>query len=190
MFARTDRLLLRPGWADDAPALTAAIADETIVRNLATAPWPYRLADAEAFLAADRPIEAPSFLLFRRTRGAPQLIGGAGLGPTPRGGTELGYWIARPFWGLGYATEAAEAIVNIARYGLRLDRLVAGHFTDNPASGRVLDKVGFRPTGEVASRFSAGRGAEAPCRLFHCALGQARPGKAKGALEKAFCMAA
>ena len=44
MFARTERLLLRPGWAEDAPALAAAIADEMIVRNLATAPWPYRLA--------------------------------------------------------------------------------------------------------------------------------------------------
>ena len=52
MFARTKRLLLRPGWAEDAAALAAAIADEKIVRNLATAPWPYRLDDALSFLAS------------------------------------------------------------------------------------------------------------------------------------------
>ncbi|HEX5034503.1 MAG TPA: GNAT family N-acetyltransferase, partial [bacterium] len=71
MFARTERLLLRPGWAEDAPALAAAIADEMIVRNLATAPWPYRLRDAEAFLAQPRDPVLPSFLIFERTDGAP-----------------------------------------------------------------------------------------------------------------------
>ena len=54
MFARTKRLLLRPGWAEDAPALAAAIADEKIVRNLATAPWPYRMRDAEAIEPLER----------------------------------------------------------------------------------------------------------------------------------------
>ena len=50
MFARTERLLLRPGWAEAAPALARAIADEGIVRNLAMAPWPYGLAEAQAYL--------------------------------------------------------------------------------------------------------------------------------------------
>ena len=80
MFARTERLLLRPGWAEDAPALAAAIADEMIVRNLATAPWPYRLRDAEAFLAQPRDPVLPSFLIFERTDGAPRLVGSCGLG--------------------------------------------------------------------------------------------------------------
>ena len=53
-----------------------------------------------------------------------------------------------------------------ARETLRLPRLVAGHFTDNPASGRVLRKLGFRPTGATVPRHSAGRGGEAPCRVF------------------------
>ena len=65
MFARTERLLLRPGWAEDAPALAQAIADEQIVRNLATAPWPYGLAEAQAFLGAPRDPVLPTFLLFR-----------------------------------------------------------------------------------------------------------------------------
>ena len=69
MFARTPRLLLRPGFPEDAPALAAAIADEAIVRNLATVPWPYRMRDAEAFLASPRDPVLPSFLIFERTHG-------------------------------------------------------------------------------------------------------------------------
>ena len=166
MFARTERLLLRPGWQEDAPALARAIAEEAIVRNLASAPWPYDLTAAEAFLATERRPDEAAFLVFRRTRGAPQLIGSAGIGRRPDGEIELGYWIARPHWGLGYATEAARAVVAIARDGLRLGTLHAGHFLDNPASGRVLEKLGFRPTGHIAPRFSCGRREAAPCKLY------------------------
>ena len=72
MFARTPRLLLRPGFPEDAPALAAAIADQAIVRNLAVVPWPYTLRDAEAFLASPRDPILPSFLIFERTDGAPR----------------------------------------------------------------------------------------------------------------------
>ena len=99
MFARTERLLLRPGWAEDAPALAAAIADEMIVRNLGTAPWPYGLRDAEAFLAQPRDPVLPSFLIFERTDGAPKLVGFCALKRRPSGAVELGYWIARDAWG-------------------------------------------------------------------------------------------
>ncbi len=170
MFARTDRLLLRPGWLEDAPALFEGIRDEGIVRNLASAPWPYTLEDAQAFLRTDRAPAEPCFLIFRRTDGAPQLIGTVGFGRRPTGETEFGYWIARAHWGRGYATEAGRAAIALARDSLRLPRLSAGHFLDNPASGRVLEKLGFRSTGTVALRYSAGRGAEAPCRLFELDL--------------------
>jgi RimJ/RimL family protein N-acetyltransferase len=169
MFARTERLLLRPGWAEDAPALAAAIADKMIVRNLATAPWPYRLRDAEAFLAQPRDPVLPSFLIFERTDGAPRLVGSCGLGRRPSGAVELGYWIARPFWGRGYATEASRALVDIAR-ALRLVSLEGSHFLDNPASARVLEKLGFEPIGITAPRMSCARGAEAQARLLRLAL--------------------
>lgn len=168
MFARTERLLLRPGWREDALALFQAIADESIVRNLATAPWPYSFADAETFLARERrPVDA-ACLIFLRGPGAPRLVGGIGFGPMPDrvGVREFGYWIARPYWGRGFATEAGRALLANARDTLRLKRLDAGHFLDNPASGRVLAKLGFRPTGVVRSRYSAGRRAEAECREF------------------------
>ena len=166
MFARTDRLLLRPAWAEDANAVAAAIADEAIVRNLASAPWPYHLTDAKAFIAAPHDPALPRFLITRRTSGAPEVIGATGLARTDCGEVELGYWIAKDHWGQGYATEAAAAVVEIARDGLRLKRLIASHFVDNPASGRVLEKLGFEPTGDVACRFSQGRGQAAPAKLF------------------------
>jgi len=169
MFARTERLLLRPGWAEDAPALAAAIADEMIVRNLAVAPWPYSLRDAEAFLAAPRDPVLPSLLIFERTTGEPVLVGSCGLGRRASGNVELGYWIARSFWGRGFATEAGMALVAIAK-ALGIRRLEASHFLDNPASGRVLEKLGFQSTGMIAPRLSCARGREIPARYFRLAL--------------------
>ena len=169
MFARTTRLLLRPGWAEDAPALARAIADETIVRNLASAPWPFGLRDAEAFLAAPRDPLLPSLLVFERTAGEPVLAGACGLGRRSSGAVELGYWIARSHWGRGFATEAGRQLVEIART-LALPRLEASHFLDNPASGRVLEKLGFQSTGIVAPRLSCARGAEIPALYFRLDL--------------------
>ena len=165
MFARTERLLLRPGWIEDAPALAGLIGDQVVARNLARVPFPYTLADAERFLGVGT-ATLPNLLAFARTRGAPRLIGGVGLHRDLDGAVELGYWIGRPFWGLGFATEAARAMVALAHGSLRVERLVAGHFRDNPASGRVLRKLGFRATGAVAARRSVARGGEAACLLF------------------------
>src|SRR5690348_7221663 len=115
MFARTPRLLLRPGFPEDAPALAHAIGDEAIVRNLSVVPWPYTVRDAEAFLASPRDPVLPSLLIFERTSGAPHLVGSCGLGRRSSRAVELGYWIARDAWGRGYATEACIALVDIAR---------------------------------------------------------------------------
>ena len=165
MFARTKRLLLRPGWAEDAAMLAAAIADERIVRNLATAPWPYGLDDARSFLATSPDPGLPRMLMFERTAGAPRLVGSCGLQAKPSGRVEMGYWVARADWNRGFATEAGEAVIAIART-LRLPQVEAAHFVDNPASGRVLEKLGFRDTGLTATRHSCGRGGEAVVRLM------------------------
>lgn len=165
MFARTERLLLRPGWREDAPALAAAIGDEGIVRNLARVPWPYGESNAARHLERMQDSVLPEFLIFSRTLGAPRLVGGCGISLDQDGALELGYWIARPYWGLGFATEAGQAVVRIAR-AMNLPRLKAGHFLDNPASGNVLRKIGFRPTGRIVLRHSKGRGESVPCALF------------------------
>jgi len=165
MFARTPRLLLRPGWMEDAPALAEAIGDPSILRNLTRAPATYAHADAEAFLAAPQDPRLPCLLAFTRTKGAPRLVGGCGVHQAEDGTVELGYWIARPYWGLGFATEAAHAVMHMARAsGVRDVR--AAHFADNPASGNILRKIGFRYTGRIEKRFSLGRGASADCLIF------------------------
>jgi RimJ/RimL family protein N-acetyltransferase len=169
MFARTPRLLLRPGFPEDAPALACAIADEAIVRNLAVVPWPYGLRDAEAFLASPRDPVLPSLLIFERTKGEPRLVGSCGLARRPSGAAAMGYWIARPFWGRGFATEAGAALIDMAR-ALGLPSLEGSHFIDNPASARVLEKLGFEPLGIIAPRMSCARGLEVPARLMRLRL--------------------
>lgn len=164
MFARTERLLLRPCWPEDAQALYNAIADEAIVRNLARAPWPYPESEAKRFVSVEHSETYPAFLLMERTDGTPRLVGGCGLGDHD-GVAELGYWISRDHWGLGYATEAATAVIGIAK-AIGHQILVASHFTDNPASGRVLRKAGFKPTGRTEQRHSCGRGSSAECALY------------------------
>lgn len=171
MFARTERLLLRPGWPEDAPAVYKAINDQDIVRNLASAPWPYKREDAEQYLATARPVLNPGFLIFRRTVGAPDLVGSIGFGDMGDGQLELGYWISREHWGQGYATEAGRAVLDIATI-LGHRELQAEHFVDNPASGRVLRKLGFRPSGRIEPRFSRGRGGTVDAVHFELQLGE------------------
>ena len=168
MFARTERLLLRPSWPEDAAELHAAISDEGIVRNLASAPWPYTVEEAVRFATLQHDEKYPAFLLMLRTDGAPRLIGACGL-QEREGEAELGYWIARPYWGLGFASEAGRAVLGIAK-AIGHSRVVAGHFTDNPASGRVLRKLGFQKTGKREERHSKGRGTPMICALYEKSL--------------------
>lgn len=157
MFHRSERLFLRPAFSEDWAAIKACLgADEGIVRNLAHAPWPYGDDAARAFAALVQDPRLPHFLV---TLPGVGVIGSAGLGEH-EGAPELGYWIAREHWGCGYATEAARAVLRIART-LGHRRIMAGHFTDNPASGRVLAKLGFVATGRITRRCNVARGAQA-----------------------------
>ena len=171
MFIRTERLFLRPGWPEDWPELLTQICDERIVRNLARAPWPYGPDDARSFAAQAQDPRCPNFFVTVPSAQGARLIGSCGLG-LHDGEVELGYWIARDEWGQGYATEAARAVLRMARV-LGHRRIVAGHFLDNPGSGRVLAKLGFRPTGAVRPRFCLARGHEAPAAGYEIVLGQA-----------------
>lgn len=165
MFIRSERLFLRPGWPEDWAELYERIADEGIVRNLAKAPWPYEPGHAREFAARPQESRSPHFLVtLPGARGA-ELVGCVGLARDEAGETELGYWIAREHWGRGYATEAARAVLGLAR-ALGHRRVVAGHFVDNPASGRVLVKCGFRPAGSLRQRFSVARGGAVPTLAY------------------------
>lgn len=159
MFMRSERLFLRPGWPEDWEELLGRVADEAVVKNLAKAPWPYTADDARWFASQPQDQRLPHFFITLPTSAEPaRLIGCIGLAQD-RDAVELGYWLGREHWGKGYASEAARAVINVAR-ALGHKRLVAGHFIDNPASGRVLRKAGFRPTGQIHQRFSLARGTE------------------------------
>ncbi|TPG21143.1 N-acetyltransferase [Sphingomonas koreensis] len=161
-------MTLRPGWPEDARALSEAIGHEAVVSKLSRAPWPYALGDAEAFLARPRGSAQPDFLIVAREGDGAEIVGGIGIERRDDGAHELGYWLTPAAWGRGYATEAGRQMIEIAR-SLGLKRLHSGHFVDNPASGRVLAKLGFRQIG-IEPRHSAARGGEAPCALFELAL--------------------
>jgi RimJ/RimL family protein N-acetyltransferase len=158
MFYRSERLFLRPAFPEDARELYHAICDARVVAMLASAPWPYRLADAEDFCARPADPRAPRFLVtLPAVKGAP-IVGTVGLHDKGEG-LEIGYWIAPDHWGRGYATEAARGALEVAR-ALGHRRVLAGHYVDNPASGRVLRKLGFRETGEVRPMFCQARGGD------------------------------
>ena len=82
---------------------------------LSRAPWPYRLRDAEQFLARERAADEAFFLILAHEDDHPRLVGGIGLAPD-EDGHELGYWLTPGAWGRGYATEAGHAVVAIARH--------------------------------------------------------------------------
>lgn len=173
MFHRSQRLLLRPPWPEDSEQVFNAIADEGVVRNLARAPWPYRIENAREFVSRCLDARFPRFLIARADDAA--LIGCIGIDPAG-GDAELGYWIARDHWGQGYATEAGRAMIEIARM-LGHRRIVASHFLDNPASGRVLRKLGFEPAGRIRPRYSRGRGEQALAAEYALELaGEEEPG--------------
>ena len=170
MFARTQRLTLRPGWIEDAPEMAAAIGHEQVCAKLALVPFPYTLQDARDYIASQQAVASPTLYMFEHRGESVRLIGGIGLHQDEAGDHELGYWLTPDAWGRGYATEAGHAVVRMARDSLRLKRLVSGHFLDNPASGAVLRKLGFRPTGQVVMRESRARGHAAPCATFELDL--------------------
>jgi RimJ/RimL family protein N-acetyltransferase len=156
MFARTERLTLRPAWPEDATTLAAAIDYERVARMLAHVPHPYTLADAEAWTTAPRGAHEPCFVIETHEDGRPRLIGGIAI-VDEADGPHLGYWLTPSAWGRGYATEAGRAVVDMARHALGIRQLRGRHFADNPGSGRVLRKLGFQPTGTVSMLASRAR---------------------------------
>lgn len=142
MQLRTERLRLRYFRDSDAPAFVALAGDLAVSRMTSDIPHPLDEAAALPWLRRDA--DEARFAIEYLGR----LVGGVGYFRRPSGAGELGFWLGRDQWGLGLATEAAQAVV---AYGFETGRLPAfssSHFLDNPASQRVLVKLGFMPCGE------------------------------------------
>ncbi|HEU4564098.1 MAG TPA: GNAT family N-acetyltransferase [Gemmatimonadaceae bacterium] len=146
----TARLVLRPFLPEDAPAVQRLAGAREIADTTLTIPHPYPDGAAELWIAThEQGFAAGTVVVFAVTeRESGDVVGAVGLVVEPaHASAELGYWIATPYWGRGYATEAAGALVAFALGPLGLHRVQARHLIRNPASGRVMQKLGMRLEG-------------------------------------------
>ena len=161
----TKRLLLRPPAARDGATITVFLADYDIAKNTARVPYPYRRVDADAFIAdcAKKRKEKSGYGFVIARKPDLHCLGIIEI-HLEDGVFELGYWLGKPYWGAGYATEASIAVLRFAFGELCVEKIAAGHMVDNPASGRVLAKLGFVQTG-TEERHSNARGRTTLCHL-------------------------
>ena len=157
----SERLILRPPRPADIPAMAVWLGDFSVSRNLARVPYPYTEADAEDFVTnhGRHGNGHYNFIITHKLDGL--FMGGIGLNREEKG-HEFGYWLGRPFWGQGFATEAARSLVQFAFASQGVSFVWAGWFHDNPASGHVLAKLGARHNGS-RMRDSQARGVKVLC---------------------------
>ncbi len=142
---RSPRLTYRLIDPRDASRISVLAGDWDIARMTARIPHPYSLVDADQWIAS---IGSDEFVRAVEHNG--ELIGAVGYIQRDREQAEIGYWIGKPWWGNGYATEAAKALVEHCFGEAGFQRLTCGHFIDNSASARVIRKLGFRRVGSDA----------------------------------------
>jgi len=176
MFIRSERLFLRPGWPEEWADMLALIDDDQIGRDLPQVPWSRRLEEDRKPASRADSLRHPQLVItLPGAQGSP-LIGAVGLVDVA-GEAELGMCIARGQWNRGFGTEAARALLNLART-LGHRRIVSHRFMDSPASARVLAKLGFAQTGESALRCSPVR--VTPERAARYVLSLTGPGNCPG----------
>lgn len=160
----TRRLALRHVCFDDAPRILGYAGDPAVSRMLAVVPHPYTPAHASAFIGDAMASNAAGdglVLAVARRREAGALIGVISFARRSDTVAEIGWWLGKPYWGKGFATEAVAAMVEIAFRDPTLAALSAGAFADNAASLRIQDKIGFVRTG-ADEKHSLARGGLSP----------------------------
>ena len=154
----TARLTLRPHRPADAPRIAALANDYDVVKMTGGMPFPYGLVDAEGFIARARRLDLATDVEFAVELPGEGLIGGLGFFTRDEVAPEVGYWLGRPYWGRGYATEMLRGAMAWARSEWGQRCVLACHFHDNPVSGVVLGRAGFLYTGRVEPRVCRARG--------------------------------
>jgi RimJ/RimL family protein N-acetyltransferase len=147
----TPRLKLRPLVAADAPTIHEYCSDWDVACRLARVPHPYPDELAETFIARQALDAAGGTAHVFAIDYVGRLAGVIGIERRERGAWDLGYWLGKPWWGRGLATEAARRITDFGFVDAGLDRIEARHHQDNLASGRVLAKCGFQEFGRGPS---------------------------------------
>jgi len=148
----TERLSLRPFQPEDAPTVQRLAGDYAIAETTANIPHPYPDGAAEEWISTHQEAyqkgQGVTFAIERRADAT--LLGAIGMTIKKQHRLgELGYWIGKPFWNQGYATEAAREVIRYGFEVLDLNRIQARHMTKNPASGRVMEKVGMQLEGTL-----------------------------------------
>ncbi len=156
---KTERLLLRRTRNSDAQTMTRRINDPEILRMTATLPMPYLSLSADFWLlrAAANWRQGLSFA-YAITAADDSIMGIVDLFKNDQDDWEIGYWIGKEFWGFGYMPEAAKALLLEGFRVFDVPYIDAGYFSDNPASGRVLEKLGFIDKNDPSKLFSIARG--------------------------------
>lgn len=149
----TERLLLRPFRRSDAAEFTRLAGDWPVASMTSDIPYPLTQGQAMAWLKPGRGEVRFAIELDGH------LIGGAGYYRRRSGAAELGFWLGRPWWRNGYATEATQAIVRYGFKSRKLPGFTSSHFVDNWASASVLRKLGFESVGR-GHIISVARGCE------------------------------
>jgi [ribosomal protein S5]-alanine N-acetyltransferase len=152
----TSRLLLRPLELDDAPVMSKLAGRREIADTTISIPHPYSDKQAREWIASHIGKDhTDKEIIFAITLKADeQLVGTVGLRDVDHehSQAEMGFWVALEAWGKGYATEAASAILGFGFEKLQLNRIYAHHMVRNPASGRVLEKIGMKKEGLLRER--------------------------------------
>ena len=141
----TERLILSPLKESDIPLITEYLQEKIISDNTSHIPYPYSEPDARTWLKmSNDALTAKTGYTFAIREKEGKIIGAIGLHDRGDDKAELGYWIAVPFWNKGYATEAASAILNFGIKELKFHKIYATHFIHNPASGKIMEKIGMQ----------------------------------------------
>lgn len=146
---RTERLVLRPFTLEDVPEVARLAGEREIAATTLNIPHPYTEDDAKSWIGTHATeFAAGTKANFAVTSKDGRLLGAVGIVIAPKERrAELGYWTGRPFWNRGYATEASRAVLGYAFDDLALHRVHSRHLMGNPASGRVMEKLGMRREG-------------------------------------------
>ena len=160
----TERLTLKKLGISDKDRLIYLIGDSRVSETLSNVPYPYTDEDAEYWLNSVNTSEF-KLSIFRNS----VLIGGIGLTPEDDGYWEFGYWLGFEYWGKGYATEACNGLLNYAKTNTSYKNFKANVYKGNTASSKVLEKVGFRQTGE-GKVFSLSKQENIPCLNYEYCL--------------------
>ena len=144
----TERLILRPFRLADAPEVRRLAGDREIAAATLRIPHPYEEGMAENWIRSQKDSTGMVFAVTHTAQG--DFIGAIGLNVNRDfDHAELGYWLGTAYWRQGYATEAARAMLEFGFHTLGLHRIHAHHFLRNPASGRVMQKIGMVREGHL-----------------------------------------